>query len=66
VPPSTHVVSRRGEEIRVDAESAPGSWQLELVGVPSVGSIDGGTSEHVDGGTLIRVAAGTTAVVVRV
>ena len=60
---TTFRTRREGDVIRVEAEGAPSSWRLLLVGAREVDSVDGGAlGSHPDG---VLVSAGTGALTLR-
>ncbi|MCE6998218.1 alpha-xylosidase [Saccharothrix sp. S26] len=60
---TTFRTHRRGDEIRVEAEGAPSSWRLLLVGARAVDAVDGGeVGSHPDG---VLVDAGSAALTLR-
>ena len=59
------VTSRQGRVIRVQAQDAPASWHVLLVGLRDVGTVDGGEPAPHEQGTLIRAGGDTLAVTLR-
>jgi alpha-D-xyloside xylohydrolase len=59
---TTFRTRRQGDEIRVDAESAPERWRLLLVGAGSVDVVDGGAVVPHPHGVLVNALSGTVTV----
>jgi alpha-D-xyloside xylohydrolase len=51
---ATFVTTRRGDEVRVEADRPPSGWRLLLVGVDAVASVNGGTATPHECGTLVE------------
>ncbi|QQQ80006.1 alpha-xylosidase [Saccharothrix sp. 6-C] len=55
---ATFRTRRQGDEIRVEAEGAPSSWALLLVGAAAVDAVDGGTLGSHSDGVLVSAEGG--------
>jgi alpha-D-xyloside xylohydrolase len=53
---ATFSVSREGRTITVEQQGTAGQWQLLLVGIEAVASVEGGTAESSAQGVLVRLA----------
>jgi alpha-D-xyloside xylohydrolase len=53
---STFRTTRTGDVVRVEANDPPQAWQLLLVGVRSVGTVQGGTTTDDEQGVLARAS----------
>lgn len=68
-PAARFVTSRAGGAVRVQAAGAgsavaPSGWNVLLVGIRSVGAVDGGTAEAHDQGVLVRADGGNVTITV--
>ncbi len=55
---TTFRTHRRGDEIRVEAEGAPSTWRLLVVGARAVDAVDGGAVGSHPDGVLVSAEAG--------
>ena len=63
-PARTIKVSRQGRQISATVEGGAGDWQLRLVGIPDVESVEGGTAEQSGRGILVTPTAGQSALTI--
>jgi alpha-D-xyloside xylohydrolase len=56
---STFRTTRSGDVVRVEVDAPPQTWHLLLVGVRSVGSVEGGTTTDHEEGVLVRASSDT-------
>ncbi|MDB5080609.1 MAG: alpha-xylosidase [Chloroflexi bacterium] len=61
----TGVVSRQGQEIRVEVQVGTQGWQVLLRGISSVESVNGGQSQASESGTLLTPGQDSTRLTVR-